>query len=192
MTVDKTVSSKGKQDYGTPQDVIVPINLIYPLVFDLAASKENTVCDGYYSIEDDSLKQDWFRTWKKYTHGGIRNGYLWLNPPYCGPKKKCDVETCQKKTCVDRGYHNQIDEPGITKWLEKCQYESSRGAKIVTLIIADPQVRWYREIVRPNSLSLVITRRIKFVGESTPFTKPNRLCIWGSGQIGEGYIDLQI
>lgn len=185
---DKTVSSESKQDYGTSRKTIEVINNIFPLCFDLAATKGNSVCHtNFFSPEDDSLKQDWVSTWEEHRIG---HRYLWLNSPFCGPQKKCNPNTCTKKTCIDRGYHNNINQAGIIKWMEKCRDESKLGAKIVTLTPADPQVGWYRNIIKPNSLTMVMGAREKFEGQKHPFTKPTRISVWGTGMTGEGYWDL--
>lgn len=64
---------KSEQDVKTPLDFLVYVRarLHAPFIIDLAASKENTVVERFYSIEQDSLKQVW-----------PTEGWCWLNPPY--------------------------------------------------------------------------------------------------------------
>lgn len=63
-----------KQDYETPRAFVAAVESVYgPMVFDLAASKDNTKVAGhFFSSADDSLAQDW----------RLLRGNLWLNPPF--------------------------------------------------------------------------------------------------------------
>ena len=63
------------QEYGTPPEVIAAIQKRFGrIVFDLAASKDNTVCEQFWSKDDDSLTKDWPKQ--------LPTGNLWLNCPY--------------------------------------------------------------------------------------------------------------
>lgn len=65
-----TLFSSEKQDWETPQYLFDYFNRKYHFEVDLAASADNAKCPYYYSVEDDSLKQDW-------------NGWVgWCNPEY--------------------------------------------------------------------------------------------------------------
>lgn len=75
-----------KQDYATPGDfrgaVVNKFGLPY---FDLAADETNYFGVRWYSIVEDSLKQDWHKI----------PGLLWLNPPFDQIEpwaKKCHLE----------------------------------------------------------------------------------------------------
>lgn len=62
-----------KQDYQTPNDFIGAVERRFgDLMFDLAASENNRQAHLFYSIEENSLTQDW----------SILGGNLWLNPPF--------------------------------------------------------------------------------------------------------------
>lgn len=64
--------SSDKMDWATPLDLFNPLNNEFNFIYDLCALPGNTKCNFYFSPEDDSLKQDWYKI----------NGYCWLNPPY--------------------------------------------------------------------------------------------------------------
>ena len=66
---------KSKQDYCTPLEFIKAVEhrLHAKFVIDLAASKENTVADIFYTEADDSLTPDLKWDW---------GGWAFLNPPY--------------------------------------------------------------------------------------------------------------
>lgn len=66
---------RSKQDYGTPKNFLDAAKArlnISDFAWDLAAEDGNTVCGGYYDIEDNGLAQDWHTI----------DGWLWLNPPF--------------------------------------------------------------------------------------------------------------
>jgi len=65
-----------KQDWETPIDLFELLNETYDYNFDLAASKENTKCKNFFTINDDSLNKSW---------QGLGN--CWLNPPYVSSSK---------------------------------------------------------------------------------------------------------
>lgn len=184
MTQNKTVSSASEQDVVTPMWFIERVDEVFPLGFDLAASIDNSRIGGgkFFSIKEDSLSQDWEFILKNPGEGK----YGWLNPPFCAPKKKC-LPGCEKERCKKRGFHDLYDQPGISAWMEKCVLESKKGARIVSLTLATRGTKWYRTIVRPNSLSLILCKRIAFEGSKDPYTRELQLNIFGSGMIGEGY-----
>jgi len=67
---------ESKQDYATPREFIRAVEAKFgKLMFDLAASPENTIVGGdenYFDEARDSLKQDWTKL----------EGNVWLNPPF--------------------------------------------------------------------------------------------------------------
>lgn len=64
---------RSKQDYGTPWEFIDAVEKIWgPVVFDLAASYENTKALKFFGEGQNSLDQAW----------STLEGNLWLNPPY--------------------------------------------------------------------------------------------------------------
>lgn len=58
-------------EWATPRDKFAEWDLEYgPFDLDAAATEENALCERYFTIEEDGLKQDW---------GTSR---VWVNPPY--------------------------------------------------------------------------------------------------------------
>lgn len=78
----------------------------------------------------------------------------------------------------------------VRKWMEKCVEQKEKGCKIVTLTLASKGTRWYRDVVRPNALSLIIPR-IKFEGQKDVFPKDLMINIFSEGLTGEGYWDIK-
>jgi phage N-6-adenine-methyltransferase len=63
-----------QDEWATPHDVFHFLNNKYgPFLFDLAADSSNAKCTGFFSKEDDALKQDWDQ---------LQVLDLWCNPPY--------------------------------------------------------------------------------------------------------------
>ena len=60
-----------KQDWETPDEMFAKLDAVFHFDFDLAASKENTKCASFFSIDDNALERVW-------------HGVCWLNPPYGG------------------------------------------------------------------------------------------------------------
>lgn len=159
-TKDKTVSSVGKQDYGTPRDLLIAAARDFsPIAFDLAANKGNAVTMFYISKDEgsDSLKADWMADYRKHGH----NGVLWLNPPF----------------------------KRVRPWMEKCRDEAAKGARILSLTKASIDSNWYQDVVAPNAASWILKDRVKFVGCPHVFTQALMLTEWGTGKRGLGFWD---
>jgi len=64
-------TSSKSNEWETPKYVFDYFNKIYNFELDAAATKENTLCPNFYTIEDDSLTKNWnfYKT-------------VWCNPPY--------------------------------------------------------------------------------------------------------------
>lgn len=81
---------RSRQDYETPMEFIQAVEKRFgPLDWDLAASAGNAKAAKYFTIEQNSLEQDWTKL----------EGNLWLNPPYgvIGPwVKKASLEWSNK------------------------------------------------------------------------------------------------
>jgi site-specific DNA-methyltransferase (adenine-specific) len=58
-----------RQDWNTPRPLFDKLNKEFNFEWDLAATKENALCNKFYSKENDGLKQKW-------------SGNCWCNPPY--------------------------------------------------------------------------------------------------------------
>ncbi len=158
---------KNKGSYGTPLEFLRPVNKIWPLVFDLAADRENNVIGRlaanrdvgsglYFSKLDNSLAHDWAALTARLPAGG----WLWLNPPF-----------------------SHLDP-----WMEKCAEESAKGARIVSLVPQGSQ-NWNRDWCQSKSLELRLLPRMRFVGETDLYPKDLSLFVFGSGLTGTGFWD---
>lgn len=58
-------------EWETPKSLFKEYNDIYNFQLDAAATKENTLCNNFFTLEDDALIQKWYP---------FKN--VWLNPPY--------------------------------------------------------------------------------------------------------------
>lgn len=86
-----TLFSSERQNWETPRNFFNELDKKYNFMYDLAASKENSKCPLYFTEEENSLKQDWY----KLCSDSLK--WLWINPPYGRGiteqwVKKCDEE----------------------------------------------------------------------------------------------------
>lgn len=155
--VSISTGKDSKQDYQTPPEFIAAVEKRFgKIVFDLAAGALNRQADRYYSVVEDSLKQDWAALAKELRTTTNKPALLWLNPPF-----------------------NRI-EP----WAEKCAKEARLdpefyhlGNKIAFLVPASVGSQWFRIWVEGNADTYFCTGRLSFDGKS-PFPKDCMLCIF--------------
>lgn len=91
-------------EWSTPQVLFDKYHDIYKYSLDVCATKENTKCSRYYTIDDDGLSKPWA-------------GNCWCNPPYGrGINKWVEKAVCSDcfitmllpaRTCT-RWFHNYI------------------------------------------------------------------------------------
>lgn len=68
MSLSVHHSSK-TEEWATPMDLFDDLNLVFKFDLDACATKENALCDRFFTKEDDALEQQW-------------TGTVWMNPPY--------------------------------------------------------------------------------------------------------------
>ena len=103
MNTDVMFSSK-KHDWQTPPDLFNELNKEFDFVMDLAADKDNSVCEFYIDEEMDSLSIPWHQ----------QEGWLWLNPPY--NNIKVWMEKCHKEAQLGAKVVALIPNRSDTKW----------------------------------------------------------------------------
>ena len=88
---EKVMFSSQKEDWTTPKWLFDELNQEFDFTVDLCASKENALCEIYYTKENDGMKAD------------LTGQRVFCNPPY-GRKstaewiKKCS--SCNADVCV--------------------------------------------------------------------------------------------
>lgn len=78
MSMPAQKPGKSKQDYQTPPEFLAAVKnrlRIRDFDVDVAASKENAVCEYYYDEASDGLAQSW-------QVPEPESGWAWCNPPY--------------------------------------------------------------------------------------------------------------
>jgi phage N-6-adenine-methyltransferase len=155
------VSTEAKQDYATPHEFVRAVEQEYAvsMMLDLAANEENAKCDHFLALPMNSLSVDWVEALRLRPPLDDSRPCAWLNPPF----------------------------RGIDPWMEKCKVESAKGMRIVSLTLASIGTAWYRKHVEGGALSLVLRRRITFVGQPTGFPKELMITLWGFGMTGLGF-----
>lgn len=158
------VTTESKQDHATPPVLVEAIAQQFGTAFllDLAASAENAKCEAWIDAGEDSLSVDWTARLDSARRGLHRPaGDAFLNPPF------------------------RVVDP----WMEKCREESAKGCHIVSLTLASLGTSWYRKHVEGNALSLVLRKRVTFLGQKDPFPKELMVTLWGFGLSGLGFWD---
>lgn len=159
------VSTESKQDHATPPVLLGAVQRAFGcrFILDLAASPDNQKCEAFFSAEMDSLKQDWNAGMQRICADSFldEDAAAWLNPPF----------------------------RGVDPWMAKCKAESAKGMRIVSLTLASLGTGWYRDHVEGQGLSLVLRKRIVFLGQKDPFPKELMITLWGFGMTGFGFWD---
>ena len=100
-----------RQDYETPPELMAAVERMWGKPdIDLAASEGNKKADKYFSLPQDSLKQNWLG-W----------GLCWLNPPFG------HIAPWAKK-CAESGAHVLLLVPASvgSEWFAKWVYGKAR------------------------------------------------------------------
>lgn len=97
--------SSKKEDWETPQLLFDELNKKYKFNWDLASSDANTKCVNHFTVDDDSLSQDW----------SALEGNLWLNPPYGR----------ELKHWVKKAYESSINRDGALVMLIPSRTDTS-------------------------------------------------------------------
>jgi phage N-6-adenine-methyltransferase len=112
--------SSKSDEWETPKNLFDLLNKEFSFDLDAAATKENTLCDHFFTIEDDALTKDW---------SDYKN--VWCNPPYgklIGKFIKKGFEESQKGCTVVFLIPARVD----TKWwhqycaLSECRFIKGR------------------------------------------------------------------
>lgn len=150
----KQKPGKSKQEYGTPDDLLVAVKRrlhIPDFYIDLAASHDNSVAAWCFTEEDDALSLDWPNKSDLDEEAQVWN---WCNPPYAN----------------------------ITSWVKKAKEEASKGAQTVMLVPASVGSNWFASYVEPYAFVSYLNPRLTFKGELTPYPKDCMLLFytpWG-------------
>lgn len=146
--------------WATPQGFFDKLNAEFGFELDVCATVDNAKCARFFTIADDGLKQEW--------RGGERR-VIWMNPPYGEPEQPCK-QSCKKKRCSQRGFHNGAYRPGIIDWMRKAYEASLAGETVVCLVPARTDTRWWHDYAMKGEVRFV-RGRLKFGGvkDSAPF-----------------------
>src|SRR3990167_4969541 len=154
--------SSASVEWATPQSFYDYINTYFdPFDLDPAATDENHKAPAYYTKEQDGLRQPWF-------------GKVFINPPYQEPERACR-SVCLKKRCIKRGWHTDVDLPGMDDWVRKTIHEVQTNPKVekaVMLLPARTDTKWYHELVLENAHTIYFIKgRLNFneAGSGAPF-----------------------
>ena len=133
-----TEKTGGRGDWETPAAVFHALDKKFAFELDACASHDNTLCDSYFTEEDDGLSQCWIAPDSFSARGNAEfRDFLtiWCNPPY---------------------------GRDVGKWVEKAYRESQEGCTVVMLVMASTDTRWWKDWVWKAAEVRFITGRLKF------------------------------
>lgn len=105
---------------------------------DPASSKqanERIKANKFFTKKEDGLKMDWF-------------GNVFLNHPFSKGWKACD-DTCNRKTCADRGFHIHQDIPSNLDWVYKLvsEYIDGEVNQACCITYASTSEKWFKPLL---------------------------------------------
>lgn len=150
--------SSNKSDFGTPDEVYLPLHAAWNFVLDAAANKYNTKCERFISEEDDSLECDW----GMFLEGTDPRGAIWLNPPYSR-------------------------NPGLMPWLKKAYEESVRLRRVVVVLVpARTETGWWWKYALRADRIWFARGRIRFNGGDHTAPFPSALVVFDGMTVVKG------
>lgn len=157
MSLNKTNNSgTRREDWGTPRDLFAALSEEHNFVIDLAASRENTLCDSFIDETIDLMSERASRYLRSAVGADLPpNPYAWINPPYKGGGGTGDFVLRAVELCV-------VNELGL-----------------VALVPASVGSVWWREAVHSCFDFVIFTRRLTFEGAPATAQFDTALCILG-------------
>ena len=159
----------GDNEIGTPDDLFDWLNRRFNFNYDAFASSENHLCD-YYSTIAGSFEEAFNRPEESYPGDGISNDWadqrVFWNPPYGVHENACNTETCKRKKCAERGYHNATEATGYEECIRKAIAERNNVEISVGLCKYDASTETGR-LMREN-FHLEYLPRIQYKGMTAP------------------------
>ena len=109
----------------TPPEVFNTLNREFYFIADMAASKNNALCETFFTEEEDSLSFDWKYTIECVMGHDLPNGahYVFLNCPYSNPMP----------------------------WVKQAAQAQLNGLGVVMLLNNDTSVGWFAEALKTVS-----------------------------------------
>jgi|SRR5579884_1025571 len=172
--MDKIHFKSESNEWSTPQEFFDRLNAEFDFHLDVAATKKNTKCQYYYTLQDDAISKDWSRANECRALNTVKsedndlilkapceyNQTVWCNPPYGKAQKD---------------------------FIRKAHFEFlTYNTKTVLLIPARTDTRmWGDFIFKYASEIRFITGRLKFGGCKDPAPFPSAVVIFGTRKYGE-------
>lgn len=151
--------------WNTPPKIFDPIEEFFEGVdLDPCSNSTSIVRTKHrYTLPQDGLILPW----------GPKFYRTYVNPPY-GPGERVCAVGCEKKKCLERGYHCEVDIPGIGEWVWKMYHESQHNkADVIGLIPAAVETRWWQQVIFPKARGICwLDKRVKFLGAPSCCPRP--------------------
>lgn len=159
----------------TPREVFNALDREFDFIADMASSKDNALCETFFTEEQDSLSFDWRYTIECVMGEDLPKGakYVWLNCPYSDPMPwvKKSLET----QASGLGMVMLLNSDHSVGWFS----EALKGVSEIRNIIADPTPEGKREYS---------SGRISFIDENgkpaNGNSKPQVILVFNPHKIG--------
>lgn len=124
----------------TPKALFDYYDKRFGFTVDMAASKENKLCEWFFSEDNDALNKENISDTVNYLYGEEVKPSFWCNPPYSD----------------------------IMPWVNQCiNISNNHKVPVVMLIPADTSVKWFKAAFNNCSECHFISGRISFINAET-------------------------
>jgi len=153
----ETMFSSGNQEWRTPPWLFQHLERLIgmPFVLDAAATDENTLCQNFYTKNENGLRQDWaLEVAKIRERDNLAGGAVFVNCPY--------------------GHKESL------LWAAKGYEESKKGCVVAMLLPARTDTEFFHRYVIGKAEVYFIEGRLKFSESDTGAPFPSIVAIWSS------------
>ena len=145
--------SSADETWSTPKAFFEKCNEEFNFVLDAAALQSSALCDNWYGPDHpDESRRDAFT---RNWAEDADGGTIWLNPPY---------------------------SRSVKKWLEKADFEASRGGKIVLLVPSRTDTSWFHDYCLKHEVRY-LRGRLKFNNSMSNAPFPSALVVMGGKNV---------
>lgn len=149
--------STGNQEWRTPPWLLRHLEerIGFRFVLDAAATDENTLCENWYTREQNALAQDWAdEVYRLEMRPGL--GAVWCNPPY--------------------GHSESL------RWAKKGYETGQAGTAVAMLLPARTDTEFFHRYVAGKAIIYFIEGRLKFSDATAGAPFPSIVAVWLSAE----------
>jgi phage N-6-adenine-methyltransferase len=131
-------------------------------------------------VHFSSKRQDWATPWDLFRELNTKHGKFILD--VCASAENTKVENFYSENGLGLDWHGKcwMNPPygrEIGKWVKKAYEESQKGCKVVALLPARTDTKWFHDYCLKGKVEF-LRGRIKFVGALHPAPFPSMVVVW--------------